>query len=554
MRKRPTTLLREMIQDKPYVRVMGAHNALTAKLAERAGFDAVWASGFEISTSHGVPDANILTMTEFLGASEEMAEMIRIPVISDCDTGYGNSNNVAHMVHKYEAAGIAAVSIEDKKFPKVNSFIPGRQELAPVAEFVGKIMAAKSAQSDPDFMIIARVEALISGWGQDEALTRARTYVDAGADAILIHSKHTDSSEIAEFLERFDRKVPIVVVPTTYYGTRGADLAELGVNVVIYANQGLRSATRAMEKVFAEIIEQDGTATIEDDIAPMKQLFEIQGMLEMKKQEAQFLRSDDEKVVGVIAAAGAHKVHESMEAIAKEVPVSALDISGKSLLERQVDILRTAGIKKTRVVLGYRADQVKVPGIESAINEEWEHTGNLASIFLGAEDVQAGALVMYGDILFEPELVHRLLRSAGPITLLVDRSFRTGQHREPGKAELVEFEDLPVEGRRFLSGNRCPAVRKVGRGLDPQTCHGEFAGIAYFTPEGLRQAREFYQARYAGKQSPEVRQAGLVQFLQDLIQEGVRVTAAEVTSGWTELHSLEDYRNACAHQLEADEA
>jgi phosphoenolpyruvate phosphomutase len=117
-----------------------------------------------------------------------MNDAVSIPVVSDCDVGYGNSNNVMHMVRKYEAAGIAAVCIEDKRFPKVNSYIPGRQELAPIAEFVGKFLAAKNTQRTSDFMVIARVEALIAGWGQEEALKRAHTYAEAGADAIFIHS------------------------------------------------------------------------------------------------------------------------------------------------------------------------------------------------------------------------------------------------------------------------------------------------------------------------------------------------------------------------------
>src|SRR6185503_10335128 len=138
-----------------------AHHGLGAKLIEKNGFDAVWASGLEISSSHAVPDANILTMTENLQAAAGMNEATSLPVICDCDTGYGNAQNVSHMVKKYEAAGIAAVVIEDKLFPKVNSFVPGRQELASVEEFMGKLEAAKHAQKNPDFMVIARVEALI---------------------------------------------------------------------------------------------------------------------------------------------------------------------------------------------------------------------------------------------------------------------------------------------------------------------------------------------------------------------------------------------------------
>ena len=184
---RKTKKLRNLFRDKELVRIMGAHSGLSAKLVEDAGFDGVWASGLEVSTSAAVPDASILTMTDYLDKSIEMNDAIEIPIITDCDTGYGNSSNVIRLVEKLESAGIAGISLEDKMFPKVNSLFEGRQELAPIGDFVGKILAAKNTQKDSDFMVIARVEALIAGWGMEEAILRSKEYERAGADAILIH-------------------------------------------------------------------------------------------------------------------------------------------------------------------------------------------------------------------------------------------------------------------------------------------------------------------------------------------------------------------------------
>lgn len=181
--------LRELFAQPGVVRIVSAHNPLGARLAERAGFDGVWSSGLEVSASQGVPDTDILTMSELLGVASSMAAAVDVPVIADCDAGYGNAHNVMNMIRRYEAAGIAAVSIEDKRFPKVNSFIPGRQELAPIGEFCGKLAAAKEAQRHPGLMVIARIEALIAGWGMDEALRRGEAYARAGADAVLIHAK-----------------------------------------------------------------------------------------------------------------------------------------------------------------------------------------------------------------------------------------------------------------------------------------------------------------------------------------------------------------------------
>ena len=185
---------------------MGAHDGLTAKLIGESGFDGVWASGLEISASYGIPDANILTMSEYLERAIEMNEATSLPVIEIADTGYGNVNNVIHLVEKYEKAGIAAVCIEDKIFPKVNSFVEGRQELADIDEFCGKLSAVKNTQKNKDFMVIARIEALIAGWGMKEALKRANAYVESGADAILIHSKKKDKQEILEFCKKFKKK------------------------------------------------------------------------------------------------------------------------------------------------------------------------------------------------------------------------------------------------------------------------------------------------------------------------------------------------------------
>ena len=239
--------LRELFENDGVIRLVGAHDGLTAKLVELNGFDGVWASGLEVSASHAVPDANILTMSQYLEAASIMNDAVTIPVVADCDTGFGNSNNVMHMVRKYEMAGIAAVSIEDKQFPKVNSYIPGRQELAPVAEFVGKILAAKNAQQSEDFMVIARIEALIAGWGQEEALKRAHAYAEAGANAIFIHSKANTPDEIVSFAKAWDFSAPLIICPTSYPMITLEEIKERGIKMVIYVKKEGRHFSGATE-------------------------------------------------------------------------------------------------------------------------------------------------------------------------------------------------------------------------------------------------------------------------------------------------------------------
>ncbi len=284
--------LRELFTTQKLTKIVGAHNGLSAKLVERAGFDGVWASGLEISASYGIPDASLISMNQFLEAARSMNEIIDIPIVVDCDTGYGNAINVMYMVQRYEDAGIAGVSIEEKKFPKDNSLLAGgRQELLRIEEFEGKLEAAKSAQKNSDFMVIARVEALIAGWGQEEAQIRAHKYAEAGADAILIHSKSSDPGEVLEFINNWDLDVPLVLVPTNYPSLTEKDIEELGkVKLVIYANHGLRAAIKAMEAVFSKIKNDRGIYDLNEFIDPVSHIFEIQGVPEMKENEKKFLR------------------------------------------------------------------------------------------------------------------------------------------------------------------------------------------------------------------------------------------------------------------------
>ena len=183
-------ILRNKIKEKSILKIGGAFDGMSAKLVEITDFDAIWAGSFAISATHAVPDASIMTMTEFLQVAKNMVDSCEIPIIADCDTGFGGPSNVSYLVKQYEKIGVAGISIEDKIFPKQNSLLEGgKQELLSEKDFVAKIIAANEAKIESDFMIIARTEALIAGLGIDEAIKRATAYENAGADAILIHSK-----------------------------------------------------------------------------------------------------------------------------------------------------------------------------------------------------------------------------------------------------------------------------------------------------------------------------------------------------------------------------
>ena len=279
-------LLLNHLESKSIIKVGGAFDAMSAKLVEFHGFDAIWAGSFAISATHAVPDASILTMTEFFDAASNMAEACKIPVIADCDTGYGGPSNVSHLVKKYENAGIAAICIEDKVFPKQNSLLEnGQNNLISEKDFVAKIIAGKEAKQDKNFMVIARIEALISGAGMDEALKRATAYENAGADAILIHSKQKTPDEIFEFTDSWKGSSPIIVIPTTYDSVSIDELILHEIKAVIYANQTLRAAHSSMSKILKQMINSNRLTDVKEKISSMEDIFELQEMYKIKSDE-----------------------------------------------------------------------------------------------------------------------------------------------------------------------------------------------------------------------------------------------------------------------------
>jgi len=275
--------LRELVDSKAIIKVGGAFDAMSAKLVESSGFDAIWAGSFSISAINAVPDASILTMTEFFDATSKMVYACNIPVIADCDTGYGGPDNIRHLVRKYENAGVAGISIEDKVFPKQNSlFENASHELLPEKDFVGKIIAAIESKQNKNFMVIARVEALISGMGMDEALKRASAYEKAGADAILIHSKQKTPDEIFQFTESWDGKIPIVVVPTTYDSVKIDELISHKIKLVIYANQTLRASHAAMSTLLSKLVNAESIKEVNEMMSSMDEIFRLQSMYDIK--------------------------------------------------------------------------------------------------------------------------------------------------------------------------------------------------------------------------------------------------------------------------------
>ena len=281
--------LRRLISAKPIVRILESHNGLTGLIAEHTSvevngqhreFDGMWASSLTDSTSKGKPDIEAVDLTTRLHDLNDTLEVTTKPVIYDGDTG-GKLEHFVFTVRTLERLGISAVIIEDKVGLKQNSLFgtDAIQTQDTIEGFCNKIKAGKDAQITRDFMIISRCESLIAGKPVDDALERCHAYVTAGADGVMIHSKNKSGEDIKEFCQRFREKdphTPIVAVPTTYNQFTEEELAEWGINIVIYANHMLRSAYPAMVKCAETILETSrGLEASEKYCMPIKQILNL---------------------------------------------------------------------------------------------------------------------------------------------------------------------------------------------------------------------------------------------------------------------------------------
>lgn len=266
--------LARLVDKVGLVRVLGAHDGLSARVAQMAGYDAVWASGLGVSASHGLPDRGGITISEMARITMVMRRASGMPIIVDGDAGFADPYLMQRMVLEYAEAGATAVCIEDKQNPKVNSFRPGNRLLAP-EEFAERIKIATDTDRS-GLAIIARIESFIAEEGLDAAINRAQIYAKAGADALLIHSKSDKPREVMEFCRLARQEgidLPLCVVPTTYPSATASELAATGVDLIVFANQALRAALSAMLDVAREIRATDRSATIEDRVASVADVF-----------------------------------------------------------------------------------------------------------------------------------------------------------------------------------------------------------------------------------------------------------------------------------------
>ena len=269
---------------------VGAYDALSARLVQAHGFDALWISSFCVSAARGFPDAGILTLTELLHTTEQLLEAAEMPAIVDCDNGYADVAQLSRAIRSLERAGAAAVSIEDSAFPKRSSLysIPDRM-LVPIEQFTAKIRIAKEAQRSTDFAVIARTEALVAGLGMAEALERAARYADAGADLLLIHSvtKETFAS-VVSVAGSASLSKPLAIVPTIAWQYSTDELRDAGFKLIIYANQQLRAAVKGMETVMMALKTSGRIDPVACQLASIDEINQLVGYSEFQTLEERY--------------------------------------------------------------------------------------------------------------------------------------------------------------------------------------------------------------------------------------------------------------------------
>jgi phosphoenolpyruvate phosphomutase len=528
---RKTAKLKNLINSKKLEFIMEAHNGLSAKIVEESGFKGIWASGLTISAALGVRDSNEASWTQILEVLEFMSDNTSIPILLDGDTGYGNFNNVRRLVKKLEQRQIAGVCIEDKLFPKTNSFISGEtQPLADIDEFCGKIKAAKDIQQDPDFVVVARVESFIAGWGLSEAIRRAEAYRKAGADAILVHSKKSDASDIEAFMKEWGNRHPVIIVPTKYYSVSTDKFRDLGINLVVWANQTLRSSITVMQKTVKQIFHDQSLINVEDKIVSVADVFRLQDNKELEMAEKKYLPSVGKNVNAIILAASQGK---EFGELTREIPKTLLKVSGKTILSHQIDALNQIGIKDITVVRGFAKEKVIENNIKTIDNDDFANTTELHSFCLAKDKIQENTFIIYGDLVFKNYILNDLLNDGNDITIIVDAD------KEESGGDYHEYvkTDVPYSKKNFFQPIR---LKKISSNLKKEERCGEFIGIFKVNKRGAEIINKTLGKMSRARNFRKLR-------MKDLFSEIVKtnpIFVKFIKGSWLDINTIVDLQKA----------
>lgn len=532
--KRKTTQLKAIITSKELEFLMEAHNGLSAKIVEETGFKGIWASGLSISASLGVRDNNEASWSQVIEVAEFMSDATTIPILLDGDTGYGDFNSVRRLIKKLEQRNIAGVCIEDKLFPKKNSFLEAdRQPLADPDEFSGKIKAAKDSQKDGDFVIVARVEAFIAGWGAPEALRRAELYRQAGADAILVHSKLPNPSEIQTFMKEWAGRHPVIIVPTKFYSTPTERFREMGVSVVIWANHNIRAAAGAIQETAAQIFRDQSLIHVEDRIVPVAEIFRLQGAEELEEAEKKYLPSAGKNMNAVILAASQG---ERFQELTRDIPKALLKVQGKTILDMQIGNFNRLGIKDITVIRGFAKEKVNPCNVRTLDNDDYAATQELYSLYLARGEIKENTVVSYGDIIYKRYILNELLNDPHDITLVVDADWHQEQFHAGGYRDFVKASE--PYSRKSLLGTA--SFENMSTRLEKGEIHGEFIGLWKIGRQGICVVRETLEEMACRENFRRLRMADFF----NALAAKTRLTVLYIRGSWLDIDEIADLHRA----------
>jgi len=513
--------------------LIDAHNGISAKVGEQAGFKGLWAGGLCMSAQYGVRDSNEASWTQVLEMLEFMADATSIPILLDGDTGYGNFNNVRRLVAKLEQRDIAAVCIEDKLYPKTNSFIDGKkQQLADIDEFCSRIKAGKDAQSDDNFAIITRVEAFIAGWGLGEALRRAEAYHEAGSDGILIHSALTTPTEILAFKKEWGDRSPVLIVPTKYYATPTDVFREAGFSIVIWANHLLRAALTTMQECASSLARDQNLMSIEDDIAPVQEIFRLQEASELQDAEERYLPRKKQEGQAIILAASRGT---ALGDLTEDRPKTMVEVRGQPLLGHIVGAYNSVGIRNITVVRGYLPDAVNLPALNYVDNPDYADTGELLSLARALEGDTADdndLYVSFGDVIFKRYILDIIAEPDDDFVVVVDTNWQDSVNLGRA-ADYVRCTESHTRNDFY----REVYLEQAGETIADEQRHGEWTGILKVSKAGLPVLRKVVTKLSA---SPDNRHAKLYALLNELVRCDARLRVVYTTGHWLDVDSLND--------------
>ena len=551
------SLLLKNIKKKGYVRIIEAHNGLSALVGERARvnqknelieFDGFWESSLTDTASKGMPDAEIVGYDSRLHTIDEILNVTTKPVIVDGDTG-GSPSQFEYLVRKLDRLGVSAVIIEDKVFPKRNSLDgTAKQTLEKPDKFAEKIQRGNDAKNSDDFLIIARIESLIAGVGLEDAMYRAEKYIDAGVNGIMIHSKDSSAESILAFAEKYNIlckkkgvRPYLVSVPTTYNLITDKELAEHGFNIIIHANHLLRSSHKSMKKTAETILLNDRNFESEPLCSTVKDIFTEVGFDYIKEQDKKY--SKEQKLSVIIPAAGKDPIFE-------DIPKSLIKIKDKTIIKRQLEIIRKIGFNRISVIKGYKGELIDMSNIKYYDNTDFQNKHSLYSLMCAKDSMENGFILLYSDILFNESVFRQLKEIDSDIVLLIDNSYCYHKHDIDKKLDLVISKTKQSSYYRTLHPDSMIEVVKIGKNISRNAADFEFIGIAYFSEKGAEILKKIYddcKQKYSKSRFHEAdsfSKAGVTDIIQEIIDRGFTVNALQVYKGWIEIHNKKDKKIA----------